>query len=865
MGQAPTATHGLPVHEAVVLMGSDRERGLDPAEAERRLAELGPNELPHEAGPSTLTRLVRQLRHPLIYILLAAAAISLLVGEEVDASVILAVVVFNTIVGFVQESRAQTALDALARMVQARATVVRGGRRLDVPSAAVVPGDLVSLASGDAVAADLRLLATHDLRVDESALTGESLPVRKGDAVLPADTVVADRLNMAYAGTLVTHGEGRGIAVGTGAQTELGVVHRLMRETAKLETPLTRKIASFSRVVMWAILALAALTYLLGLARGQDPEELLVAVVALAVGAIPEGLPAAITITLAIGVSQMARRRAIVRRLPAVETLGSTTVICTDKTGTLTENQMTVQAVVAGDAELSVTGVGYGEAGEMLPPDAAGSPTVRECLAAGALCNDAELRRRDGRVAVVGDPTEGALLVSARKAGIDRELLLAERPRVATLPFSSERRLMATLHDGGDSEVVYVKGAAERVLALCATAATDDGPAAIDRDRIADEVHALGARGLRVLAIARGTGRGAFDALARDEPDGELELLGLQAMLDPPRPAAIAAVETCRAAGIDVKMITGDHAATARAIAERIGIEPDSVYARVSPERKLRLVEELQANGEVVAMTGDGVNDAPALRRADIGVAMGRGGTEVARDAADVVLTDDDFATIEAAVEEGRRVFDNIVKFIAWTIPTNVAEGLLVVIAIAAGTTLPILPVQILWINMTTAGALGVMLAFEHGEPGNMSRPPRRPSRPILTRELVGRIALVSALLIAGAFGLFEWALARGMSDAEARTVAVNVFVAGELFYLFNCRSLYRSVATMGFFSNRWLLAGVAAAIALQMLFTYTPAMNSLFDSAPIGWDAWWRILAFGAAVSAAVGLEKRLRRPASA
>jgi magnesium-transporting ATPase (P-type) len=892
--------HDLPIHEAVLLMESDPLRGLDAGEAERRLRRFGPNELPRTRGPSALVRFVRQFHHPLIYVLIASAAVTLAIGEPVDASVIAAVVLLNAVLGYIQESRAERALEALAAMVGTEATIVRDGRRRRVPSRLVVPGDLVVLAAGDAVAADLRLTEADELRVDESALTGESLPAHKADAVLPRDTVLGDRSNIAFAGTLVTHGGGQGVAVATGGDTEIGLIHRLMGDGGTVATPLTRKIAHFSKVLMWAILALCVLTYGLGLARGEEPAGLLVAVVALAVGAIPEGLPAAVTITLAIGVGRMARRRAIVRRLPAVETLGSTTVICSDKTGTLTENQMTVQAVVVAGSELSVTGTGYRPAGEIVGLETARAGGVLdECLRAGALCNDSRVAESDGAWHAVGDPTEAALLVAARKGGLDPDRERAQRPRLATIPFRSERAYMATLHGGDDRPpTVYVKGAVERVLAMCASAAGADGPAELDRDAVLDRAHELGARGLRVLALARGprpTGQPGLDP----GDVGELELLGLQAMLDPPRPQAARAVAACRGAGIEVKMITGDHAATARSIAARIGLGetadgesapraltgaeiaacPDSelaaaaartaVFARVSPEQKLRLVRALQAHGEIVAMTGDGVNDAPALERADIGVAMGRGGTEVARDAADMVLTDDDFASIEAAVEEGRRTFANLTKFIVWTLPTNLSEGLLVLVAIVAGATLPILPVQILWINMTTAVALGLMLAFERREVGLMQRPPRDPAQPLLTPALLERIALVGVLLLGGAFGLFQWALGEGMTDAEARTVAVNVFVVGEIFYLFNCRSLERSMLRVGLLSNPWVVAGVTVTVLLQLAFTYAAPMNELFDSAPIGWESWRLILAFGLATWGIVGAEKwvgrRLRERASA
>ncbi len=884
--------HDLPAHEAVLILETDREAGLKEAEVARRLERVGPNSLPRVAPAGPLRRFGRQFHHPLIYILLAAAAVTALIGQTVDASVILAVVLINTFTGFVQEGRAERALEALAAMAAPEATVIRGGERRRVDSAMIVPGDLVALAAGDAVPADMRLLTIRELYVDEAALTGESLPAAKTDAVLSTETAVADRSNMAFAATLVTRGEGTGVVVATGAETQIGLIHRLVGSGPEIATPLTRKMATFSQLLMWVILGLAGAAYLVGLAQGESPEELLIAAAALAVGAIPEGLPAALTITLAIGVSRMAKRSAVVRQLPAVEALGSTTVICSDKTGTLTENKMTVQEIVAGGARYEVTGAGYEPKGAITPePGGVGGQALLSCLEAGALCNDSSLTERDGDWDLVGDPTEAALLVSARKGGLVPDEILTREPRVDAIPFEAERQYMATVHEhAGGGRMVYVKGAVERVLSLCRGALGPDGELAVLDDRWAEaEAERLGADGLRVLAFARAElpGHGPLEPA---ELEGSLIFLGLQGMLDPPRPEAIAAVASCRTAGIKVKMITGDHVATATTIARRIGLtttEEDgcgpeamtgaeiercseaeldelvgsvTVFARVAPEQKLRLVEALRRCGEIVAMTGDGVNDAPALKQADIGVAMGATGTEVARESADIVLTDDNFASIEAAVEEGRRTLDNLTKFIVWTLPTNMAEGLLILVAITFALTLPILPVQILWINMTTAGALGLMLAFEQAEPGIMERPPREPSRPLLTGELVVRILFVSALLLGGAFGLFEWAQSSGMSDAEARTVAVNLFVAGELFYLLNCRSLERSSFRIGFFSNRWVTVGVLAAVLLQALFTYLPAMNSLFHSAPIDAGAWLRILAVGFAVWALVGLEKWIR-----
>ncbi|AFM15843.1 P-type ATPase, translocating [Mycolicibacterium chubuense NBB4] len=889
---APDAHHGLSVHEVVLLLETDPSRGLSDAVAQERLARFGPNTLPAPTGSAVLSTILRQFHHPLIYVLLLAAVVTASLHEFVDAAVISGVVLVNAVVGFIQETRAEAALDSLRAMVRTEATVVRGGHARVLESDALVPGDLVMVEAGDKVPADVRLLRESELRVDESALTGESAPVDKCEVVLPEATPVADRRNMAYSGTLVTAGSGTGVVVATGSETEIGEIHRLVGAADVLATPLTAKLAWFSKVLTIAILGLAGATFALGLARRQDAVETFTAAIALAVGAIPEGLPAAVTITLAIGVARMAKRRAVVRRLPAVETLGSTTVICADKTGTLTENQMTVRRIWTPDQAVEVTGSGYvpegdllGADGQRLSPD--GNAALRWALLAGAVCNDATVRFDGERWTATGDPTEAAMVVVAAKAGLAADADHGFR-RIAQIPFSSERQYMATLHTTPEHRtVVLVKGAVERVTEMCDTAMGADGALRpLDRRAVTAAADCLTAEGLRVLACGM---RPAEDSarLSEDQLAGAVTLTGLQAMLDPPRAAASAAVAACRSAGIAVKMITGDHAGTATAIAHSVGlleaasregavltgadlaalpdddvpatVERARVFARVTPEQKLRLVQGLQFMGHVVAMTGDGVNDAPALRQASIGVAMGRSGTEVAKDAADVVLTDDDFATIEAAVEEGRGVFDNLTKFIAWTLPTNVGEGLVILVAIGLGAVLPILPTQILWINMTTAVALGLTLAFEPKEAGIMTRPPRDPREPLLTRSLVGRIALVSSLLVAGSWWLFEWELGHGATLPEARTAALNVFVVVEGFYLFSCRSLTRSAWRIGLFSNTWLVVGVLVQALAQILVTYLPAMNSVFQTAPLDADGWARIFAIALVVMSVVAVQKRL------
>ncbi len=892
--------HHLPREEIATLLESDGTRGLDTFEVAHRQANYGPNRLTVAKGKGPLVLFLLQFNQPLVYILLGAVAVTFALQEWVDSGVIFAVVLVNAVIGFIQESRALKAIEALARTMEGAAMVIRAGKKEKITAVELVPGDLVLLQSGDKVPADLRLLRSRELQIDESALTGESVPVQKQAEQLSQETLLADRNNMAYSSALVTYGTGAGIVVATGDSTEIGRINALIASADTLATPLTRKITHFSKILLWIILGLAGLTLLAGWYHGEPLLDTFMAAVALAVGAIPEGLPAAMTIMLAIGVGKMAQRNAIIRKMPAVETLGSTTVICSDKTGTLTRNEMTVQQLCAGGECFTFSGIGYAPQGEVSLDGNVVDPTshsaLLECLQAGLLCNDSRLIDKDGQWSIEGDPTEVALITAAAKAGLAQADLDGAYPRIDVLPFESQHQYMATLHAAGTEAVayIYIKGSVESILSRCHDAlgaGAESEP--VDRARIDSEIADMAGSGLRVLAFARKTVAAPGQSVSHADIAEGLTFLGLQAMMDPPREEAITAVSACHRAGIQVKMITGDHLATAASIARQIGLkggaanDPDSyavnghqlaqladhelvdivqraaVFARVSPEQKLRLVEALQRSGHVVAMTGDGVNDAPALKQADIGVAMGKGGTEVAKEAADMVLTDDNFSTIEAAVEEGRAVFDNLVKFIAWTLPTNIGEGLVILVSVFAGLTLPITPVQILWINMTTAVLLGLMLAFEDKEPGIMARPPRRPEMPVITAELMFRIGLVSLMLLLGAFGLFEWVLQQGRSVEIARTAAVNMFVFGEMFYLFNCRSLRYSIFRLGVFSNRWLILGVIVMILLQMLFTYSPVMNRLFGSAPVGVGDWVLILAGGLSIFTVVGLEKWLRRRA--
>jgi cation-transporting ATPase F len=890
--------YALSATEVVERLDSDDDAGLTSDEAARRLEQHGHNELTVTTGPGVLRRIASQFHQPLVYILLVAVVVTSALQEWVDAVVILAVVLVNAVIGYVEESRARAALDALARSMTQEALVIREGDEHRIEARELVPGDLVLIRSGDKVPADLRLVRSRSLRVDESALTGEAVPAGKGVEQVPEDAVLGDRSSMAFASTVVAFGQGTGVVVATGDRTELGLVSTMLAGVVELDTPLTRRINQFSRLLITAILSLAAMTFVVGLLRGMDRVDTFMAAVALTVAAIPEGLPAAMTIILAIGVARMARRRAIIRKLPAVETLGSTTVICSDKTGTLTANEMTVTSVLAGGTDHEVTGVGYDPTGEVhVAGEPVGQPStaLAEVLRCGVLCNDAHLIADDDEVRgaidwrIEGDPTEGSMLVAAHKIGLHPDVELGALPRIDQIPFESEHQYMATLHghDDAPGRTIYVKGSVERVLARCTDELGPDGTIRpLDADAVLRQVEQMASDGLRVLAFARIVRDEPIDEIDHADVDCGLTLLGLQGMIDPLRPEVIESVQTCRDAGISVRMITGDHPVTAVAIATQLGIAQDAggavtgaqledtdddelagvvrsttVFARVSPEQKLRLVTALQRDGQVVAMTGDGVNDSPALKQADIGVAMGREGTDAAKDASDMILTDDNFASIRAAIEEGRGTYDNLIKFITWTLPTNLGEALAVLIAIVFAVDLPITPVQILWINMSTAIFLGLMLAFEPKEPGIMQRRPRDPADPILSRALLGRIAMVGALLVGAAYGLFALERASGASLEAARTVAVTTFVIVELAYLFNCRSLREPLSAIGAFTNRWVWIGSAAMITSQMAIIYLPAAQLLFDTEPIGLASWLRIAAAGVIVHLLVALEMAWRR----
>ena len=881
--------HAQPFEQALAALQAT-DQGLSAGLARDRLAQHGPNRLAEVKPPSAWVRLARQFHNLLLYVLMGAAAVTAMLGHWVDAGVIAAVVCLNAVIGFIQEGKAEAALAAIRHMLSPHAQVLRDGRLTDVDAADLVPGDVVQLASGDRLPADVRLLMARNFHVDEAALTGESVPVAKSVLPVAADATIGDRTCMAYAGTLVTRGQARAVVVATGNQTEIGRIGRLLAEVESTTTPLLRQMADVGRTLTLVILCVAALLFGFGVwVRGMPAGDMFMAAVGLAVAAIPEGLPAIMTIALAIGVQRMAQRHAVIRRLPAVEALGSVTVICSDKTGTLTRNEMTVQRVLLAGQALAVQGAGYAPSGLI---DSTGHAALAPLLQAAALCNDAHLDAVDGVWTLTGDPTEGALLTLAMKGGLQPAPLRQASSRLDVVPFESEHRSMATLHadPSGLGRVAWVKGAPERLLAHCSHVLQADGAQApLDAAQWHDAVEAQARQGRRVLALACKTLPADQARLDHADVAQGLVLLGLVAIIDPPREEAVRAVAQCQRAGIRVVMITGDHGVTASAIAGQLGmgapgdtlaaltgpeletmsdaelqqaVRSTRVFARASPEHKIRLVRALQANGEVVAMTGDGVNDAPALKQADVGVAMGMKGTEAAKQAGAIVLADDNFASIAHAVEEGRTVYDNLKKTITFLLPINGGESLSLLLAILLGVALPIAPAQILWVNMVSSIALALVLAFEPTERDVMSRPPRRPDEPMLSAFVMWRICFVAVLFMAGIFGMHGWALSWGADEATARTVAVNTLVAMEVFYLFSVRYLKSpSFTWQGVKGTPLVLMAITAVVLLQLLFTYVPFMHTLFDSRPLTWHTLAAITAAGAAVLWVLELEKLMLR----
>jgi len=885
------AWHALPTEQVLQALQTT-PGGLSDAEAARRLDLHGPNRLPPPQRHGPVIRFLLQFHNILIYVLLAAAVVTALLGHAVDTGVILGVVLINAIVGFVQEGKAESALAAIRKMLSLHAMVLRNGQRREILAEELVPGDWVFLQSGDKAPADLRLVEVKNLRIQEAVLTGEAEAVEKAPEPVTPDAAIGDRTSMAYSSTLVTYGQGIGVVVATGAATEIGRISTLLEQVESLVTPLLRQMEEFGRWLSAVILLVAGLTWCAGVFwRGLALGDMFMAAVGLAVAAIPEGLPAIMTITLAIGVQRMARRNAIIRRLPAVETLGAITVICSDKTGTLTRNEMTVQRVATADRTFEVSGGGYAPVGgftinglAILAKDA---PDLQAIARAIHLCNDATLTETDGEWRMNGDPTEGALLTLACKAGLDLADEQTRFQRLDSIPFESEHRFMATLHhDHYGDHIIHVKGAPEQVLSMCADQQHAEGLQPLCVDDWRERIETLAAAGQRVLAVAFRPVPNTQRELTFADIEAGLTLLGLLGISDPPREEAIQAVRKTQAAGIRVKMITGDHAVTARAIAAQIGIGDGKkaltgpelerlddealravvldvdVYARASPEHKLRLVAALQQEGQVVAMTGDGVNDAPALKRADVGVAMGLKGTEAAKEASEMVLADDNFASIAHAVEEGRTVYDNLRKAILFILPTNGAQALVIIIAILLGMTLPVTPVQILWVNMVTAVTLALALAFEPTEPQVMRRPPRAPHESLLTGFMLWRIGFVSVLLVMAPLGLFLWTVGQGAALEEARTIAVNALVIGEIFYLFNSRYLHQSsLSREGLLGSRAALITSAILLTLQLAFTYWSPLQQLMGTAPISAVHWGLFALAGLAAFLLVELEKAIWR----
>jgi len=866
--------------------------GLSQEDAETRLTTHGANCLPQASRRSAFIRFLLQFHNVLIYVLIGSALITASLRHWIDTGVILAVVIANAIIGFIQEGKAEQAMDAIRHMLAPRANVIRNGERITIDSKQLVPGDIVLLEAGDKVPADLRLLSAHGMSVQEAILTGESVPVEKHIQAVPKNSALGDRFCMAFSGTLVASGQCKGVVVSTGLSTEIGRISGLLSEIETLTTPLVAQMNVFAKWLTILILIIAVILLVFGyFVAHYNFTEMFMAVVGLSVAAIPEGLPTVMTITLAIGVQAMARRNVIVRRLPAIETLGSVSVICTDKTGTLTRNEMMVASVLTHRYRFTVEGSGYEPKGVLKLEEAHVSPaehTVLEELAqAAALCNDGALRKHDGVWVVEGDPMEGALLAFSGKMDIDIRQEQALWTRTDTIPFDARHRFMATLnHDHQCNACVFVKGAPEKILSMCVNQRNANGSIeSLDAAYWIDQVEAIAALGQRVLAFATKPMMPNNTVLEYTDVDTSLTLLGMVGMIDPPRVEAIAAITECQGAGIRVKMITGDHHKTAVAIGKQIGLQCaeitltgediDSmddaslrhavlncdIFARTSPEHKLRLVMALQSHGMTVAMTGDGVNDAPALKRADAGIAMGQKGSEAAKEAAELVLTDDNFASIAAAVREGRTVYDNLKKVISWTLPTNAGEAMTIIVALLMGMTLPITPIQILWVNLITAITLSIALAFEPTEENTMRRPPRTRDESLLSGDLVWHIILVSFLFLCSVFGIYHYAIDQGYSVELARTIALNTLVVMEIFHLFFIRNIYgTSLTWKAVRGTKVVWSLVLVIIAAQFAMTYLPPLQTVFATVAIPFLDGILIVGVGVTLFTIIEIEKQIR-----
>ncbi|MCD7972651.1 MAG: cation-transporting P-type ATPase [Candidatus Azobacteroides sp.] len=875
--------YSLSPEEVIKKLHSNPETGLTKEEAKKRIEEYGENELPQRKKKSAILRFLSHFNDILIYILFIAAIISLVLGHYVDAIVIVLVAFINTLIGFFQEGKAQRALEQIKNLLSLKADVIRNGERREIDASQLTPGDIVLLNPGDKVPADLRLLSVNNLKIEESALTGESVPSDKFIQALDEDTPLGDRNNLAFSGTTVSAGTGTGIVISVGEKTEIGKINRMISEVKPLTTPLLKQTAQFGKTISIAIVGLAVIIYLFGhFYRHYETKELLLSVIGLAVAAIPEGLPAILSIILSIGVQNMAKRKAIIRNLPSVETLGAVSVICSDKTGTLTRNEMTVKTVVTKDDTFKVSGIGYEPEGKIIQEgkevNSQEELILKRLINCFYYCNDAELGEdKHGNWYVKGDPTEGALLTLYEKANL-KEL---NSRRIATIPFDSEYKYMATLVDINGRKIIFIKGAPDRLMEMVSKECNSNGEQNFDVGFWNEKIQEIAASGQRLIGGAYKLAEDNKTTLEYRDIQNDIVFLGLAGIIDPPREEAIKAIKVCQEAGITVKMITGDHIATAKAIGNEMGIGNGKIalqgkdlekmddkelqkaalecdiFARTSPEHKLRLVEALQANNIICAMTGDGVNDAPALKKADVGIAMGIKGTEVTKDASEMVLADDNFSTIAAAVEEGRRVYDNLKKTILFILPTNGAESFLIIASILFGTAIPLTPVQILWVNMVTSITISFALAFEKIESDVMHRPPRSPKRPLLSGYFIWRILFVSVLIGGGTLWLNLSMQKRGLDPELIKTVTLNTIVFTQMFHLFNNRSISRFALNKDFFSNKAVFIVCGILILLQLAITYLPFMNNVFGTQPMELSEWYPTIILSLIIFIIVEIEK--------
>lgn len=879
--------HALEFNSVAEILETDIKGGLSDKLVNERLEQFGKNLLPVKKKESNIIRFLKHFNDILIYVLFVAAVITFFLEHYLDTIVILVVAVVNAAIGFIQENKAEKALENIRDMLSPKADIIRNGKRIEIDASLLTLGDIVLLKPGDRVPADLRLIRTDNLRLEESALTGESVPSEKGIKPLEEDTMLGDRINMAFSSTTVSAGTGAGIVIGIGEHTEIGKINKMISEVDQITTPLLRQTAQFGKTVSFVILFLGVIIFLFGhFFRDYPTKDLLLAVIGLIVAAIPEGLPAILSIILAIGVQNMAKRNAIVRNLPSVETLGAVSVICSDKTGTLTKNEMTVKSVITKNDKFEVTGIGYAPEGEILSDekkiDFSDQEVLTKLVSCLKICNDAELGKNEKDQWIIkGDPTEGALITLFEKTGLNEPVA----KRITTIPFDSEYKYMATLVDDGDKNIIYIKGAPDRLLDMAEFEKCRNGKNNIDRRYWEDRVLEVAQQGQRIIGAAyKMVDKDVTNIEHEDIHDG-IVFLGITGIIDPPREEAIEAIRVCHEAGIVVKMITGDHADTAKAIGKEMGIgngekaiqgkelehmtdaelevaaREYDVFARTSPEHKLRLVKAIQANGSICAMTGDGVNDAPALKTADIGIAMGIKGTEVTKEAANMVLADDNFSSIVKAVEEGRRVYDNLKKTILFILPTNGAESLLITASILFGVAMPLTAIQILWVNMVTSVTVSLALAFEKVEQGAMKRAPRSPKTPLLDHYFIWRILFVSTLIGGGSLLMNLHLYSLGYDEILVRTITLQTIVITQMFHLFNNRTKRDFAFDKNFFSNKTVFVVSGILIAMQLSVSYIPFMNEVLDTCPISFADWKYPVLLGIVIFIIVEIEKFVMR----